>query len=121
MDKDVVISAFIRKRNLFKNLCFFSLFCVIIFGIVIPDLFPAFTTGQYENAHRISVVLWFAATCFLGNYVSNTLSICPVCHIHIPTVTPRKRIPREKYGKVPGMGPLPDYCPYCGADFRNNN
>lgn len=120
MDKDAAIRAFIKKRELFRLLTFIILGGLVLYGIIIPDFFPAITMGEYEKAYRISVMLWVATTFFLGEYVSGRLSICPICHIQIPTVTPRKRIPREKYGKQPGLGPLPDFCPFCGANFRDN-
>ena len=120
MDKDSIIRTFIRRRELFRKLTFISLGGLVLYGIIIPDFFPAITVGEYEKAYKISVVLWTAVTFFLGRYVSGILSICPICHIQIPTVTPRKRIQREKYGKQPGLGPLPDYCPFCGANFRDN-
>ena len=120
MDKDIIVRNFIRKRELFRTLRFVSLRGLVFYGIVLPDFFPALTMGQYEKAYKISVVLMTASTFFLGNFVSKTLSMCPICHIQIPTVTPNKKIARVRYGKVPGLGPLPDYCPHCGANFRDN-
>ena len=121
MNKDTVVRAFVKKRELFRKLTFVSFLGMVLYGIIIPDFFPAITVGEYEKVYKISIVLWVAVTYFLGSYVRNSLSVCPICHIQIPTVTPRKRIPREKYGKVPGLGPLPDCCPYCGTAFFNKH
>ncbi len=120
MDKDATIRNFIRKRELFRKMRFVSLLGLVFYGIVLADFFPALTMGEYEKAYKMALVLITAVTFFLGRFVSTTLSMCPVCHIQIPTITPNKKIGRVRYGKVPGLGPLPDYCPHCGANFRDN-
>lgn len=57
MDKDSVIKAFIKRRELFRLLTFISLGVLVLYGIIIPDFFPAITVGEYEKVYRISGVL----------------------------------------------------------------
>ena len=60
-------------------------------------------------------VVWIMLDSLLSHYIAHDMSICPVCHLHIPTGTPRHG---NRDRKITGNGPLPSECPYCGTEFE---
>ncbi|MBR4035134.1 MAG: hypothetical protein IKJ05_00195 [Oscillospiraceae bacterium] len=115
IEKEIIVRKFTEKRALLRKICFASTFALLAYAVTMQKLFPFEIGGEYKKAYTISVVLWIMLDSFLSHYIANDLSVCPVCHIHIPTGTPRHG---NRDRKITGNGPLPPECPYCGTEFE---
>lgn len=116
MNNEFVIRNFVEKRRLFRKISLLNIIGMVFYRMIVNTFFPLGEFGTYSRAYSLGLVIWFIFGAVLSRYIGYNLSICPVCHIVIPTVTPRHG--RRNGRKVMGNGPLPDECPYCGTVFK---
>lgn len=115
-ENDLAVRQFVQKRDRLRKL---SLSCFFVFALslVVPQRF--FTVEmqfKYGDIPTLIALIIFIANAMLSRYIAYEMSVCPVCHMHIPTGTSR-----HGNRKVMGNGPLPDACPYCGTTFYDKH
>lgn len=117
-DNDLKVRLFVQKRDRLRKLDIILFFGGLFAIAIAHRLFPFQLEFEYRRLYTVFVVVWFAIQIILSNYIAHQMSVCPVCHIHIPTATPRRG---NRDRKVTGNGPLPDECPYCGTTFYDKH
>ena len=115
MDKEKSIENFVKKRENRRKTSF-SLIIGMLIYCGVSSIFYHRLSVDSKDIHQISFGIFFFLIFCLSQYIGTTLSTCPVCHLQIPTVRGRHQRPSEKPRGF-GNGPLPDYCPHCGANF----
>ncbi|MBR5520456.1 MAG: hypothetical protein IKU54_00510 [Oscillospiraceae bacterium] len=113
MDNEFKIQRFVQKRKIFRKASLFSTLCLVAYALIAQNFLAAEIAGPYYRIYNNAVIIWVAIEIALNFYIGYFLSTCPICHISIPTV---KNTRSGEMGD--GNGPLPDFCPWCGADFR---
>ena len=115
MDKEILIENFVRKRENRRKTTF-SLIIGMLIYCGVCSIFHHRLSVESKDIYQVSLCIFFVTIFILSQYTSTVLSTCPVCHLRIPTTRPRHASLREKPSRF-GNGPLPDYCPHCGANF----
>ena len=115
MNREISIENFVRKREDWRKTSLGIVVFTIIYALVtnmVHDRLPI----RIVNFHHWFILILVVANFVLSFYVGKILSVCPVCHLMIPTTKRRHRRVNEKPSRF-GNGPLPDYCPHCGTNF----
>lgn len=114
-DNELKVRLFVQKRDRLRKLSLW-IFGIFALSLIIPYRFTIEMQFKYGNLSTIITVLIFIVNAILSKYIAYDMSICPACNLHIPTGTSR-----HGNRKIPGNGPLPDECPYCGTTFYDKH
>ena len=115
MDREKAIENFVRKREIWRKTSLELIICMLL-TITVINIFSNRLPSQVISIGYSFLILLFITEFILGFYLGTTLSKCPVCNQMIPTTRGRHARLKEKPNRF-GNGPLPDYCPHCGANF----
>ena len=115
MDKEKAIENFVRKRENWRKTSFEFIICLLL-STLVTKIVDNKLSSRVVSICYCFVLLLFLTEFALSFYLGTILSKCPVCQQIIPTTRRRHARPAEKPSRF-GNGPLPDYCPHCGANF----
>lgn len=116
MFREISTENFVRKREDWRKTSLGVIVCSVVYALVMNVLYDRLPI-RIINFHHWFMLILVVANFVLSFYVGKILSVCPVCHQMIPTTRGRHQSLREK-PRFFGNGPLPDYCPHCGENFK---
>ena len=108
-EKEEIIRKFVKKRAVCRKIWMVIWIAMLIYGMIVNCFMP----HLYTNTYISTLGVWFFSNFILSMYIRNVMSACPVCGELIPTANLR-----HSRKLVPGNGPLPESCPFCGTNFE---
>ena len=117
MDNEEIIRRFVEKRTALRKLELFSIVGVVVFAMLANSVFARQVAGAYSDMYNAIIIVWFYWLLALTIYVGTVLSVCPLCRHDLKTMDVNQSTRRISFN----VGALPNYCPYCGANFTKHN
>ena len=117
MDNEEIVRRFVEKRTSLRLLDFYSIIGIVVFAMIANCFFPRQVAGPYNDMYNAIIITWFYWLLALTIYVGTVLSLCPICRHDLKTMEITQSTRRISFN----VGPLPNYCPYCGANFTKHN
>lgn len=117
MDNEEIVKKFVKKRTVFRIMDMSSIVIMLVFAIIANGFFHSQVNGPYQDMYVSIIMVLFIWGLILTLYVGTALSRCPLCHKDLKTLQTSQSARRLSIS----VDPLPNYCPYCGADFSKYN
>ncbi|MBP1553161.1 MAG: hypothetical protein J6B21_03315 [Oscillospiraceae bacterium] len=117
MDNEEIVKRFVEKRTALRKLKKFSFAGMLIFAMTANWFFHRQINGPYQDMYNAIIMVWLFWSLAVTMYVGTVCSVCPLCHHDLKTMDQRV----GTRGVHISVGPLPNYCPYCGTDFSKYN
>lgn len=117
MDNEEIVKRFVEKRTIFRIMDKFSIAAMLIFAAVSNGFFYAQINGPYQDMYISIIAVLFVWGMILTFYIGLVLSRCPLCHKDLKSLQSGHSTRRLSIS----LAPLPNYCPYCRANFAKYN
>lgn len=117
MDNEEIVRRFVEKRTALRKLKLFSIVGVLVFAMIANGFFQLQISGPYKDMYNSIILVWAFWSMAVTMYVGTVCSKCPICHRDLKTMDQNV----STRGVHISVGPLPNYCPYCGTEFEKHN